>query len=207
MRVKAGLVLAFLLISSASAQASEGSLADRAGDAADPFDIRAVEWRHASSARVAVQLAAAPHAEGGYTAVLFAGMVGSAEPTRWYVLHSGPGGNRALAGHTGEDAGGNASRNDDGVTWRFSGDDAGGSDCTFAVARSVTYETSGQVVHDVAGWSDAAIEEAWDAGRACVDGPPPDAHLDAVDPESAGVPAPGIAVVAAALWLARRTQS
>lgn len=204
-------LLAALMVPIAAAQEPViSSYDDRPGDAPPQLDILALRWEVATiePARpplaLEMELAADSDPGSGYTAILFFGHEGDDEPTAWYIAHSGPGGDHLVYGH---DAAANpivqVERTGTIIRWDWA--DSFPQACSFAVGRTVTYPPEGAQVEDVVGWSSPDIEDAWNRGAACSEGPPPDAHIEHDEPSN-GVPAAGIGIAAAALWLARRTQ-
>ncbi len=190
---RAMFLLAVLLVASASAKYT-----DAAGDAAPSHDIVALAWGD----DVELFLDASPDDAAGYTVIVFAGTEGAVDPEEWLVLHTGPGGDHAFAGHDPEqDVNVNVTRHGDSIQFTALLPDG---DCRFAVGRSVTYPVEGQQVEDVIGWWNADIGDAWNQGAACSGGQPADAVLEGIEVNT--TPIAPLAATAAAIWLLRRSQ-
>lgn len=203
--IRAAMLVALLAVAPAMADVDAvlaNGFLDAEGDAPASLDLHAIYWMK-EDADVTVLLDAALLDGAALTAVLFTGVEGEAEPQQAYILHHGPEGDRVL---TSDGTNATLDVRVENATVHF---DMGGVEdagCTFAVARTVTYHTEGQRIEDVVGWSDGAIEDAWDNGSGCTD-----ARRPVVEPLADGksTPVPGTMAAVAVLGLAaawRRTQ-
>lgn len=180
MRSQASLVLLaalLLLLPAATAQSGQSGEFRDARDDADPLhDLRLLHWDVGNeSAEVVVSLGAVHDSEAAYTAVLFLGTQGGAEPREWYIVHKGPGGATVLAGHADAPEPGVVVQDQNGtLVFTFDRVEPTGSPCAFVVAQSSINRGEGREVLDSAPSRNTDMQAAWDLGDYC-DGMPQEA--------------------------------
>lgn len=194
------LVLVLLLVPSTLALG--GDFRDTRDDAEAPHDLRLLHWDVTDrSATVVLVLGDAHDDQAAYTAILFLGTEGGAEPREWYVVHTGPGGASVLAGHAEDPETGVVRQAQNGtLAFTFDRVEPTGSPCAFMVAQSSIHDGEGRQVKDSAPSRNTDLETAWDLGAYCAGMPQETVPAAGPGGDSNGTSAPGPALLALGLF-------